>query len=155
MIDKGKGTLSYITGLIGSLLVLYVVKNNTKKDVMHAAQGVVLGIFKIASTFLASGINAFVSAATINSEMPISLAYSSIIPLLLFIITVVGLIKVYTNADAKIPVIGDIAESMFKSKLDAAPEYYDYSNYNSTNSAQTVVDDEINFDPQTGERIKK
>lgn len=137
--DKGKGLLSYLVGAVGGIIVLFAMKNNTKRDVMHAGQAIVIDIAYLAFTVLVS----------ILSSMVDMFSYLSAVGgILRLVLVIMGIAKVLSNSnpDPKLPIIGDWAEKMFAKQLAAAPEFA-----NPTAS----VNPQANFDPNTGEPINK
>lgn len=110
MDDKGKGIISYIFGWLGGLIVLLAFKDNDKKTVTHACQAITASVLIYIVRF-------------IYAIVPFSIPYfSSVISLLLIAIKVIGIVKVVNGDDPKIPVIGDIALSVFGSKINATPD---------------------------------
>ncbi len=107
--EKVKGVLAYIFGIIGGLIVL-LMKDTERNTRYHAAQSITIFlayyIIKIAYSFI-----------------PISIPFfSKMLSLVYFVAMIVGIIKVCNSADPEIPVIGSIAESIFKKQIEKVEE---------------------------------
>lgn len=117
--DIGKGLLSYLLGWIGALIVLLAMKNNTKRDVMNAGQGIVISVGNI----IISGI-----ASVLSQYIPF---ISLIVYGLYIVIIIFAIVNVVGDKDPKLPVIGNIAESLFSKQIAAAPEFVGVQKANS------------------------
>ena len=140
--DIGKGLLSYLLGWLGALIVLLALKNNTKRDIMNAGQGIVISVGNI----VLSGISAVLSRYIPFLSLILSGLY--IVILILAIVNVVG------DKDPKLPVIGDIAESLFAKQIADAPEFVggvQQANFD-PNTGQPI-NNQARFDPNTGQPI--
>ena len=107
MNEKGKAIISYIFGWVGGLIVLYGMKDNTRETNIHAAQAIV-------SSVLIEGIaiiSMFTFVIVIIPFLPIILSVLSIL------ITIFGIIKAVNEEEPELPILGDMAKSIFKSKI--------------------------------------
>ena len=110
MDDKGKGIISYIFGWLGGLIVLLAFKDNNKKTTIHACQAITMSV-------------AVMAVNIIYGLIPVTIPFfSTVIWALQIVVMVIGIIKVVNNDEAEIPVLGDLTKSIFKSKIDAAPD---------------------------------
>ena len=144
--DKGKGLLSYLLGWLGGLIVLAGMKNNTKRDVMNAAQGIIISVGNIIVS---------VAAGFLGRYVPF---FPGIISILFFALIIIGVVNVLSDKDPKLPVIGDIAESLFAKQLADAPEFINPNggvNFDPNTGEPINKQPEANFDPNTGEPINK
>ncbi len=148
--DLGKGLISYLLGWIGGLIVISAMKNNTKNDIMNAAQGIVISIANIVVS---------IASAFVSNYIPF---FSLGVSILFLTITIIAIVNVINDKDPKLPVIGDIAESMFAGQLEKAADFT-ASNKNSgnqqanfdPNTGEPINKQQANFDPNTGEPINK
>ena len=139
--DVGKGLLSYLLGWLGALIVLLAMKNNTKRDIMNAGQGIVISVGNI----ILSGF-----AAMISSYIPfVALGVSG----LYIVILIFAIINVVGDKDPKLPVIGDITESLFGKQIAAAPEFVGVPQANFDPNTGQPINRGANFDPNTGQPI--
>ena len=145
MSSKGKGLISYLLGWIGALIVLLAFKDNNKRDVMNAGQGIVISVGNMIISF----IGAFVS-----SYVPF---FNLLTSGLFIVILIFAVVNVLTDKDPKLPVIGDITESLFSKQLANAPEVssqpqakYDPATGQPINQAP-----QAKYDPATGQPINQ
>ena len=101
--EKTKSILSYVFGWIAGLIVLYGVKDNEKATKFHAAQAIVLSaIYTLATMFL--------------SWVPY---LTKIMGLVYIVGVIIGIVKVTKpEEDPALPLVGDLAKSIFGKKLD-------------------------------------
>lgn len=99
MSEKSKCILAYVFGWVGGLIVLFAVKNNEKNTKFHAAQSIVLTV-------------AYTLLATIISSLPLGIISDAVWGLYI-VLMVIGIVKVNNNEEPKLPVIGDLTESIF------------------------------------------
>lgn len=134
MDDKAKGIISYVFGWIGGLIVLLAFKDNNKKTTIHACQSIIAS----AAVFV---IN------TIYRYIPIYIPFfSTVMWALQIIVLIVGIIKVVNNEEAELPVLGNLAKSIFAKKIAEAP---DVVNTNTTTSnAQAQAETQPQADEQ-------
>ena len=147
--DKGKGLLSYLLGWIGGLIVLCAMKNNTKRDVMNAGQGIVLSVGYAALSIITSFVGYFI---------PFVPFISGIVGILYLVALIFAIVNVVTDKDPKLPVIGDVTESLFAKQLAAAPEYATPAggaNFDPNTGQPINPQPQANFDPNTGEPLNK
>ena len=110
MDDKGKGIIAYIFGWLGGLIVLLAFKDNNKKTTIHAAQAIVIG----GGVFI---IN------VIYRMIPITIPFfSTVLWALQLVLVIMGIVKVCNNDAPELPVVGNIAKSIFAKKIEEAPE---------------------------------
>ena len=139
--DVGKGLLSYLLGWLGALIVLLAMKNNTKRDIMNAGQGIVISVGNIILSGFAAIISQYVPFVSLG-------VYGLYIVILIFaIINVVG------DKDPKLPIIGDITESLFGKQIAAAPEFVGTSQVKFDPNTGQPVNGGAKFDPNTGQPI--
>ena len=106
MTEKGKAILAYVFGWIGGLVVLYGVKDNERNTKMHAAQAIVMGLANFIITF-------------IYGRLPIYIPFFSFAIWAIYIVgVVIGIVKAYNEEEPEIPVVGEIAKSIFGKKID-------------------------------------
>lgn len=102
MNEKTKAVIAYIFGWIGGLIVLLAMKeSNTRDTKMHAAQSIVIsvGYFVIS---LAYGF------------LPITIPFFGTILWGLYIaLIIIGIVKACKEQGAEIPVVSNIANSIF------------------------------------------
>lgn len=104
MSEKGKCILAYVLTWLGGLIVLYGMKDNTKNTKLHAAQAIVIGI-------------GYVILYVVVSIIPVPFIHTAI--WVVYILAVVfGIIKACNEEDPELPVIGNIAKSMFSKKIE-------------------------------------
>lgn len=106
MSEKGKAILAYVFTWVGGLIVLFGMKDNERNTKIHAAQAVVIGI-------------GYMVIFAIYRFIPIYIPFFSTIVYGLYIACViVGIVKANKNEDPELPVVGDIAKSIFAKKID-------------------------------------
>ncbi len=105
MDEKGKVIIAYILGWIGGLIVLFGLKNNTKETNIHAAQSIIAS----AGYFILTGIY-FILPFTIPF-------FTTALWVVLLLVIIFGIMKAYKNEAPELPVLGDLAKSLFKSKI--------------------------------------
>lgn len=106
MNDKTKGVLAYIFGFISGLIML-VMKENSKTVKLHGAQSVTIWglyfIISMAYNFIPFNIPGF--------EVILYVAY--------FALIIMGIVKAAKDQEPELPVIGDIAKSIFKKQIES------------------------------------
>ncbi len=107
MDEKWKVIIAYIFGWIGGLIILYGFKDNTRETNIHAVQSIIASA--VIEIICLIGIITFVFV--LLPFIPMGLAVLSIL------ITIFGIIKAFNNEEPELPIIGDLAKSMFKSKI--------------------------------------
>lgn len=106
MTEKGKAILAYIFTWIGGLIVLYGMKDNERNTKIHAAQAIVIGI-------------GYMVLGAVYRFIPISIPFfSTILYGLYAICVIIGIVKANKNEEPELPVVGDIAKSIFGKKID-------------------------------------
>ena len=106
MSEKAKAILAYIFGWLGGLIVLYAVKDNEKNTKIHAAQAIVIGL-------------GYTILVTIYRFIPITIPFFSTAVWIIYIICIImGIAKANKEEDPEIPVIGNIAKSIFGKKIE-------------------------------------
>ena len=106
MSEKGKAILAYIFSCVGGAIVLYGMTDNTRNTKIHAAQAIVIGIGYLI-------IYAVYSFLPIYIPMLTTLIYG-----LYVVLVVIGIIKANNEENPEIPIVGEIAMSMFGKKID-------------------------------------
>ena len=153
--SKGKGALDYILTWVGGLIVLFGFKDNTKKDVMHAGQAIIIGVGDIAFSIVIGFISGLLYGLTGFS----GLSYLTWVASILFIaLRIIGLVKVLQDApDPKLPVIGDLTENLFAKQLAAAPDVAPVAapaaKFDPNTGQPINPQPQANFDPNTGQPI--
>lgn len=107
MSEKTKAILAYLCGWIGGLVVLFVVKDNERNTKFHAAQAIVIGVGYLLITL-------------IYRYIPIVIPFFSTILWAIYIIAIImGISKANREEEPELPIIGDIAKSVFSAKIEA------------------------------------
>lgn len=105
MNDKTKGVLAYIFGVISGVIML-VIKDNSKTVKLHGAQSITIWglyfIIRMAYRFIPFTIPGF----------------STVLYGLYFVLIIIGIVKAYKEQEPEIPVIADIAKSIFKKQIE-------------------------------------
>ncbi len=110
MDNKGRGIISYIFGWLGGLIVLCAFKDNDKKTTIHACQAIIANV-------------AYILINMIYRFIPITIPLFSLVIFGLYVaIVVMGIVKVCNNEEAELPVIGNLAKSIFANKINSAPD---------------------------------
>lgn len=103
--QKTKSVIAYIFGIIGGLIVL-MMKDSEKNTKIHAAQSITI--------FLGYYIIKFAYAF-----IPFNIPYFRYILSGIYIVCIiVGIVKACNEDSPEIPVIGDIATSLFKKQIE-------------------------------------
>ncbi len=106
MTEKGKAILAYVFTWIGGLIVLYGMKDNERNTKFHAAQAIVIGI-------------GYMIIYAIYRVIPIYIPFfSTIIYGLYIVLVIIGISKANKEEDPELPVVGNIAKSIFGKKID-------------------------------------
>lgn len=106
MNEKTKSILAYVFGWIGGLIVLFGVKDNERNTKVHAAQAIVISV-------------AYFIITTAYRFIPIIIPFfSTAIWILYIVVIVMGIIKANKEEEPELPVIGDIAKSIFGKKIE-------------------------------------
>ena len=106
MNEKTKGVIAYIFSWLGGLIILFGMKDNQKNTKMHAAQAIVIGV----GYFLISIVYSF---------SPIIIPFFSTIMMGLYLVLIIlGIVKVCKEENPELPVIGNIAKSLFSKKIE-------------------------------------
>ena len=99
---KVKGVVAYLFGLIGGLIVYFTAKEGEETLKFHAAQSMTLGIVNVVVSFVASYI-------------PYGEAISAIIGFAIFVLMIMGIVKVVKeDTELELPIVGDLTHSIFK-----------------------------------------
>ena len=145
---KGKGLLSYLLGWVGGLIVLFGMKDNDRKTAFHACQAITLSLAELVLAFAFGFMGAFVTAAGYLSSL-VSIAY--------LVFMIMGIVKaVNDEPDPKLPIIGDLTESIFSKKINEFPEVVTVEPKFDPNTGQPInPQPQANFDPNTGQPINQ
>lgn len=109
--DKIKGLLSYLFGFIGGIVFLFVVKDSSKTVKIHAAQSIVISIGYIVLSMAIGILTAIISIPFVRSA-----------PYIVYVLaTIFGMVKAYQEQDPALPVINDMAMSLFKKQIEEEP----------------------------------
>ena len=104
MNDKTKGVIAYIFSLISGLIML-LAKENSQTVKLHGAQAVTIwGLYFI--------------IGTAYRFLPITIpGFSTILSVAYIALIIIGIVKAYNEQEPEIPVIADIAKSIFKKQI--------------------------------------
>ncbi|MBR1803074.1 MAG: hypothetical protein IJ777_03830 [Clostridia bacterium] len=103
MSDKAKGVLCYVFGWLGGLIfILQKDSNQTVK--LHAAQAIVASV-------------GYIILDVIARQLPIPFIGTAL-SVLYLLIMIFGIVKVCQESDPEIPVVSNIAKSIFKKTLE-------------------------------------
>lgn len=106
MSEKAKSILAYIFGWIGGLIVLYALKDSSKETKFHAAQAIVISLgyllIKIAYSFIPFYIPFF----------------GTILWGIYLVAVIIGIIKANKEEDPELPLVGNIAKSIFGKTIE-------------------------------------
>lgn len=106
MSEKGKAILAYIFSWIGGLIVLFGMKDNTRNTKIHAAQAIIIGV-------------GYMIILAVYEFIPIYIPlFSTLIYGLYIVLVVIGIIKATKDESPELPVVGNIAMSLFGKKID-------------------------------------
>ena len=105
MEQKIRGLLAYLFGWLGGVVVLFAFKDNDSRTKFNACQSITI-----------SGIS-FV-AGIVLGFIPVIKYFAGLFSVLMFALSVIGMIKAYKEEDFEIPVISDLTRNIFKSQLD-------------------------------------
>ena len=103
--EKTKAVLAYLFGVIGGLIVL-MMKDSERRTKICAAQSVTIFI-------------AFFIVRFVFGFIPFNIPYLEyLINIIYLAAVVVGIVKACGDAEPEIPVIGDLATSIFKKQIE-------------------------------------
>lgn len=106
MNEKTKSILAYVFGWLGGLIVLFGVKDNERNTKFHAAQAIVIGV-------------AYLIITTTYRFIPIVIPFfGTAMWILYLVLMVMGIIKANKEEEPELPVVGDIAKSIFGKKIE-------------------------------------
>lgn len=106
MNEKTKSILAYVFGWLGGLIVLFGVKDNERNTRFHAAQAIVIGV-------------AYLIITTAYRFIPIVIPFfGTAMWILYLVLMVMGIIKANKEEEPELPVVGDIAKSIFGKKIE-------------------------------------
>ena len=106
MAQNVRGVLAYLFGVIGGAVVLYAFKDNDSRTKFNACQSIVISLISIVAS-LVLGFIPYVGSFA-----------ASIISILLFVCSIIGIVKAYKEEDCEFPVISDLTRNIFKKQLD-------------------------------------
>ena len=104
MTENGKCILAYLFSWVGGFIVLYGLKDNERNTRYHAAQAIVLGL-------------GYMILALIIRFLPIPFL-GTILGIIYLVGIVFGIIKACNGDDPELPLIGQLAQSMFGKKIE-------------------------------------
>ena len=82
------------------------MKDNTKNTKMHAAQAIVIGV-------------GYFVISIVYSFLPITIPFfTTIMSGLYWVLIIMGIIKANKEEDPELPVVGNIAKSIFSKKIE-------------------------------------
>lgn len=143
---KVKGLLSYLLGWIPCVIILFCINDNTRDEYFNSAQALVLHvIYVLANMFVVP-----LSIIAAFSNPLISLPLTGCVSILYIVLIIMGCVKSYNEESPALPVIGDLTEKIFKTKLDSFS-----SNNNYESKTNNSANNDWNYDPETGEKIEK
>lgn len=137
MNSVAKGLLSYLLGVIGPLIVILAFQDNTRKDLFHAYQSLVITIGSVVA-YLACAIIGFIPIVQFITVLLIPA-----IMIFLLVLTILGIVKVCKDdPDPKLVLVGGLTESIFGKQINAAPDV-------------AVAPQQPSFDPNTGQPVNQ
>lgn len=106
MSEKGKCILAYLLSWVGGLIVLFGMKDNEKNTKFHAAQAIVIGA-------------GYMAIRIVYSLIPVYIPFLSTALWILYLLCIIfGLIKACNGDNPELPVIGNLAKSIFGKKIE-------------------------------------
>lgn len=106
MSEKAKAIIAYLFGWIGGLIVLIGMKDSERNTKIHAAQSIVISLgywlLTVAYRFIPVTIPFFTTALWIIYVLAI----------------IMGIVRANNEQDPELPVIGNIAKSIFGKTID-------------------------------------
>lgn len=106
MNEKTKAILAYIFTWVGGLVVLFGMKDSEKNTKFHAAQAIVIGI-------------GYMVVYAIYRFIPVSIPFFSTLVYGLYVVLIIlGIVKVNKDEDPELPVVGNLAKSIFGKYID-------------------------------------
>lgn len=106
MSEKGKSIVAYVFGWIGGLIVLVGMKDSERNTKIHAAQSIVISV-------------GYWLITVIYSFLPITIPFFSKALWVIYILAMIfGIVKANNEEDPELPVIGNIAKSIFSKAID-------------------------------------
>lgn len=114
MPEKTQSIIAYLLGIIGGVLVLFVLPDSTKKTRFDAAQALVLGvIFFIIRNFYSP----IVTLLTLG-HFSGSYLVSSAITVAYILVSLYAILRVNKGEEVELPVISGLATSLLGSFID-------------------------------------
>ena len=104
--EKTKAVLAYIFGLIGGIVVL-IIKDTEQRTKICAAQSITMSLLFYILQFASSFI-------PFSSILPIGF----ILNVLYLVAIIVGIVKACGDDNPEIPIIGNLAMSIFKKQIE-------------------------------------
>ncbi len=105
MDEKAKCILAYIFSWLGGLIVLYGLKDNEKNTKFHAAQAIIIGF-------------GYMIITAVYRFLPIYIPFLSTALSVLYLLCIVfGIIKACNGEAPELPLVGNLAKSMFGKKI--------------------------------------
>ena len=111
MENRYRSVIAYLLGIIGPLIVLFGLKDNTKQTKVHASQALTIQIISA----IVGVVNSILSNIPVIKYLSFVIA---IIPVLLFALQIAGAIKAYHEEDFDIPLVSDWAKNIFKKQIE-------------------------------------
>ena len=128
MDQKVRGLLAYLFGWLGGLIILLSFKDNTKLTNQHAAQSCVFYVVYLIICIGLWVINFIISLLMSIADNGAIAIICMIISLLIWLVCmvlsvagiafkIIGMIKEYKEKEFNVPVVSNLAQKIFKSKL--------------------------------------
>ncbi len=106
MNEKVKCILAYIFSWIGGIVVLYGLKDNERNTKFHAAQAIIIGLGYIIITVAYRFLHIYIPFLSTGLSV-------------LYILCIVfGIIKACNGENPELPIVGELAKSMFGKKIE-------------------------------------
>ena len=110
--EKAKGVLAYLLGWIGGLIV-YLISDENPNTKFHGAQSFVLGILSVVVSAILGTIGGILGQILSVLGLICGLLIGAW-GLISFILWVMGIVKVVTESEAELPIVGNLTHSIFK-----------------------------------------
>ena len=133
--QKTRAVVAYVFGLIGGLIILLGMKDNTRSTRIHAAQSISLSLLY----YIVALIGYFLLPSFIVSCF--SLVY--------FAVIIIGIVKVSKDEDPEIPGLADMAKAIFATQIDVKDPEPTTDTANTANTKNTEANETTNNNEET------
>ena len=129
--QTSRAVVAYVFTLIGGLIILLGFKDNTRNTRIHAAQSITMALIYYIVVALGSII------------LPSFIVY--FFSILYFAVMIIGIVKAAKDEDPEIPVLADMAKSIFAAQINkedntSTNNTADTANTSSTTDTTTTTD---------------